>query len=288
MTVIENKQFDEERALYNLKDAEVKNCVFAGPADGESEFKEARNVEISDCNFKLRYPLWHVKGFKMSDSNMADTARAAIWYAADGVITGSTLGGIKAVRECSNIEMQNCRIDSQEFGWHSMNISLKDSQINSEYVFMNSDNVVLENVKMTGKYSFQYTNDLRIENSELDTKDAFWHSKNAVVKDSVIKGEYLGWYSEGLTLINCRIIGTQPMCYCKDLRLINCTMEDCDLAFEYSDVTAEVKGHIDSVKNPRSGKITADSIGEIIRENAVVKCNAEIICNEKDTLLKAV
>ena len=96
-------------------------------------------------------------------------------------------------------------------------------------------------------------------------------------RDSVIKGEYLAWYSEGLTLINCKIIGTQPLCYCKDLKLINCTMEGCDLSFEYSDVEADIKGHIDSVKNPRSGKIVADSIGEIIQEAAVMDCTGEII-----------
>ena len=28
------KQFDEERALYNLKSSDVVDCVFAGPADG--------------------------------------------------------------------------------------------------------------------------------------------------------------------------------------------------------------------------------------------------------------
>ena len=36
---IENKTFDEERALYNLDGAQVLNCTFAGPADGESAFK---------------------------------------------------------------------------------------------------------------------------------------------------------------------------------------------------------------------------------------------------------
>ncbi len=32
--VISNKQFDEARALYNLKSTDVVDCVFAGPADG--------------------------------------------------------------------------------------------------------------------------------------------------------------------------------------------------------------------------------------------------------------
>ncbi len=69
------------------------------------------------------------------------------------------------------------------------------------------------------------------------------------------EGEYLGWYSENLTLENCTITGTQPLCYCKNLRLINCRTKDCDLAFEKSDVTAEITGDIVSIKNPKSGKI---------------------------------
>jgi hypothetical protein len=119
--------------------------------------------------------------------------------------------------------------------------------------------------------------DLVIRNSELDTKDAFWHSKNVTVVDSVVRGEYLGWFSENLTLENCRIIGTQPLCYCKNLTLINCTMEGTDLSFEYSDVQADVKGHILSVKNPRSGRIVADSVGDVIFGDAVMECTGNVI-----------
>ena len=127
-----------------------------------------------------------------------------------------------------------------------------------------------------GKYSFQYCENVVIEDCILDTKDAFWESKNIVVKNSVVKGEYLAWYSENLTLINCKIIGTQPLCYCKNLTLIDCTMEDTDLSFEYSDVEATVTGHIHSVKNPASGHILADSIGQVILEDAVMETNCHI------------
>ncbi len=137
--------------------------------------------------------------------------------------------------------------------------------------------MVLRNVKMKGKYSFQYMEHLEITDCELDTKDAFWHSRNVTVKDSIVKGEYLGWFSENLTLINCRIIGTQPLCYCKNLRLISCTMEDTDLAFEYSDVEADVRGHILSAKNPKSGRIIADSVGEVICGDAVMECTGEVV-----------
>lgn len=274
--VVENKQFDEERSLYNLKNSDVVSCVFAGPADGESVLKEARDINVIDCKFSLRYPMWHVKKFTLEKSFMDELTRAALWYADDGVIKDSVLGGIKALRECNRISLDNCKIVSQEFGWKSQDISLKNSEIEAEYLFLDCKNISLKNVQMKGKYSFQYIENLTIEDSVLDTKDAFWHSKNITVKNSVVKGEYLAWFSENLTLENCKISGTQPLCYCKGLKLINCTMEGADLAFEYSDVEADVKGDVISIKNPKSGTIVVDSVGEIIWDDPVMPCNGVV------------
>ena len=274
---MEGKQFDEERALYHLQNGLVKNCVFAGPADGESVLKESRDIAVEECDFSLRYPMWHVKGFHMTDSKMDDKTRAALWYADHGVIDHCRLGGIKAVRECKDIRLTHCDVDSMEFGWKCDGITLEDTEIRSEYIFLDSKNVSLNRVHMKGKYSFQYMENLTIDHCDLDTKDAFWHSKNVTVRDSVVKGEYLAWFSDGLTLINCRIIGTQPLCYCTNLKLVNCTMEDTDLSFEYSDVEADVKGHVVSIKNPRSGIITVDSVGEVIRGDEVMECTGEVV-----------
>lgn len=274
---IKDRQFDEERALYNLKNADVSDCIFAGEADGESVLKEARDINLKNCKLSLRYPLWHVEGFTADNINFDELTRAAIWYSNHGVIKNSILGGIKAVRECSDISLKDCKVNSQEFGWKSNGISLSDTEITSEYLFFDSRDVTFDNVKMKGKYSFQYMENLEISDSELDTKDAFWHSKNVTVRNSIVKGEYLGWFSDGLTLIDCKIIGTQPLCYCTDLKLVNCTMEDTDLAFEYSDVEADIRGHIISVKNPKSGSITADSVGEIITEDPVMECTGKVV-----------
>ena len=277
MTLIENQILDAERALYHLQDACVSGCSFAGPADGESALKEARGITVSDSHFLLRYPLWHVSGFTLRSCDMAETARAALWYSENGTIEGSSLHGIKCLRECSDILLRNTSILSAEFGWRCRRITLENcDMLGGEYFMFQSENVTLKNVRMKGKYSFQYNEGLVIEDSFLDTKDAFWHTKGATVRNSTVKGEYLGWYSEGLTLDHCHIIGTQPLCYCKDLTLIDCTMEACDLAFEYSTVNATVNGHIDSVKNPLEGSVTADSIGEIILADSIYPCFCRI------------
>lgn len=270
------KQFDAERSLYHLQGADITDCVFAGPADGESVLKEARDIRLENCSFSLRYPLWHVEKFRMHDSKMDELTRAAIWYAKDGVITDSDLHGIKAVRECENIQLTDCTVTSEEFGWKSQGITVSDSTLNAQYLFLDSKDVSLERVKMSGKYSFQYMENLTIRDCYLDTKDAFWHSKNVTVYNSVVKGEYLGWFSDGLTLIDCKISGTQPLCYCRNLKLVNCTMEDTDLAFEYSDVEASILGHVDSIKNPRSGEIVVDSVGEIILGDTVMECTGKV------------
>lgn len=275
--IIENQISDEERALYNLTDATVLNCTFAGPADGESALKECRNIEVKGCKFSLRYPLWHAENFTVESCNMDTLTRAALWYCKDGKITDCTLNGIKALRESENIYLSGCAIDSPEFGWLCKSVGLSSCTVKSEYFMFGCENLKLENVEMTGKYSFQYVENATVEGCSFDTKDAFWHSKNVTVKNSVLRGEYLGWYSDGLTLIDCKIIGTQPLCYCKNLTLVNCTTEGCDSAFEYSDVNATIDGHIISIKNPKSGKIEVGSVDGIIRGGCVMQCDGEII-----------
>lgn len=281
---VSNQIFDEERSLYNIKNTEVVNCRFEGPADGESVLKEGRNYIVKDCSFSLRYPMWHAKRFELLNSEMDDKTRAPLWYSNNGKIENCRINGIKCLRECKNIKINGCHIVSPEFGWRCKNVNINDSTIDSMYFLFETKNVEISRLKMSGKYSFQYMKNLRITNSELDTKDAFWHSKNILVENSVVKGEYLGWFSENLTLVNCKIIGTQPLCYCKNLKLINCEMEDTDLSFEYSDVDADIKGHIISVKNPKSGVITADSVGEIIREEAIMPCHGEVFIRQKNRI----
>lgn len=277
MELIENKNYDEERALYNIKNTVVKNCIFAGTKDGESVLKETRNIIVNNCKFSLRYPMWHVEKYELINSEFDERTRASLWYSNNGTIKNTNITGVKALRECDNTIISDCKIKSVEFGWKTNATELNNTEIESEYIFLDSKNIKLNNVKFKGKYSFQYTENVEIINSILDTKEAFWHSKNVTVRDSVIKGEYLAWFSDGLTLINCKIIGTQPLCYCKKLKLINCKTEECDLSFEYSEVDADINGNIISIKNPKSGVIKVDSVNEVINENSIMKVDGKVI-----------
>ena len=278
MNIVENITMDNERALYGSSDITVINCRFDGPADGESALKESSSVTVKNSYFNLRYPFWHVHGLDIESSEMTDKCRAALWYSDNIKISGTKLHGIKALRECRDIEITGSSIVSPEFGWSVNNLKMSDVTAESEYFLMRSYNISLDNFKLTGKYSFQYDENLTITNSELNTKDAFWHAKNVTVENSVINGEYLGWYSENLTLINCTIKGTQPLCYCKGLKLINCKMIDCDLAFERSEVEASITTPVISIKNPLSGRISVPAVDEIIRD--IPGADGEVIISD--------
>lgn len=105
MNIIENQTFDQERALYGSDGLLVRSCSFTGPADGESAFKESRNVCVEDSFFNLRYPFWHDTGLEIRNCEMTELCRAALWYTEDVVVTGTKLHGIKALRECANARL---------------------------------------------------------------------------------------------------------------------------------------------------------------------------------------
>lgn len=264
MKVIENTEFGGERPLFASHDLQLENVTIHA---GESALKECSNIVASRCRFEGKYPFWHVDGFTVKNCLFTSGARAALWYSRSLVMSDTRVEAPKMFREMDGITLENIRIpDAQETLWHCRNVRLKNVEVDhADYLFMHSENIVIEDYRQNGNYSFQYCKNVEIRNAVINSKDAFWNTENVTVYDSEINGEYLGWHSTNLRLVNCRISGTQPLCYAHNLVMENCTMDDsCDLAFEYTSVHATIHSPVHSVKNPRTGSITADSYGDII------------------------
>lgn len=246
MEIFKGGTYDEERALYGIHGACVEDCVFDGAADGESALKECGSLTVKGCDFNLRYPLWHTDRAEIISCGMSETCRAALWYCNDVRLSGCGLMGIKALRECDRTELEDCTVSSTEFGWFCRGMRISSCRLSGEYPFLMSSGIAADGLEMNSKYSFQYVSDVNISNSVLNTKDAFWHGRNVTVTDSEMHG--------------------------------------ADLAFEYSDVTARLRGGLVSVKNPISGMIEAESIGEIILDehmrkgsDCIIKCTATAV-----------
>ncbi len=258
---------DQERALYGLHGASVTECTFSGPQDGESALKECGELTISHCLFDLRYPLWHLSDALIAECTFTEKSRAPLWYCGNTVLRGCKLDGVKAARECENMVIDGCVINSEEFGWRTRGVVLQESVLTAQYAFFGARDIKASGLEFGGKYAFQYVANAEFDFCTLRATNAFWHAKDVTVQDSILEGEYLGWYSENLTLIHCVISGTQPFVNCKNLTLIDCKLDpSCDLAFEGSTVNATIRGTVTSVKNPLHGEIVADGYGEVIRD----------------------
>ena len=269
MNVISHKEFEGERPLYASRDLRIEDVTVH---EGESALKESSCIEAVRCRFEGRYPFWCCNDVKIAGCTFTEDSRAPLWYSSGVEMQDCRVMAPKILRELDGVSLKGCSFPKAvETLWMCRDINVAECSFEgADYLFFRSEGIRISGLHLKGKYTFQYCRNVEIRNSVLDTKDAFWESDDVTVYDSVVKGEYLAWYSRNLKLVRCRISGTQPLCYAKGLVLEDCTFEaDADLAFEYSEVEADINGHVTSVKNPLTGHIKAESYGEIILDENI-------------------
>lgn len=237
-------------------------------------------MEAANCRFYGKYPWWHVDGALIEDCYFAEGSRSAIWYTNNLVMRRCRIDGPKFFREMKNVELEDVEImDADETFWKVDGLRLQHVRLHGgTYPFMFSKNIYVENMESDAKYVFQYCKNVEIHHANIVTKDSFWECENVTIYDSVLDGEYLAWHSKNVRLVNCHLAGEQLLCYADNLVLENCTFDKaCDRVFEYTTVQADIRGHIENIKNPTSGHIVADSIGSITLNEYVREPNNCII-----------
>ncbi len=277
MKEIKRRILTGERALFAEHDLDITECTFEA---GESPLKESRNITLVECSFKWKYPLWYSCDIAVKNSTLFETARAGIWYTRNIEISNTTIEAPKTFRRSTAVSLENVYLpNAQETLWNCDRVKAKNVHAHGAYFAMNSSFMEFDGLELVGDYSFDGAKNVVIRNSRLLSKDAFWNSKDITVYNSYIAGEYLGWNAENLTLIDCTIESLQGLCYIENLVMKNCKLINTTLAFEYSSVDADITGKIDSVLNPKSGKITADEIDVLtVQKDKVDPSKTEIIC----------
>lgn len=280
MKEYKQQRFTGERALFATNGAHMSHVIFA---DGESPLKESSDLQLTDCSFQWKYPLWYCRNVQVEDTVFAEMARAGIWYTNHISLKDCLYEAPKGFRRVDDLTLLNVDFpNASETLWHCSNVRMKNVVAKGDYFGMNSRNVEIENFRLAGNYSFDGCQNVTLRGGKLLSKDAFWNCENVVVYDSYICGEYLGWNSRNVTFVNCTIESLQGMCYMENLTMKNCRLLNTTLAFEYSTVDAEITTVIDSVKNPRSGIIRAAGIDELIMEPECIDPSATEILLKDD------
>ncbi len=277
--MIKQAHLSDERALFKANDLEIHDTVFDV---GESPLKEARHIKLYNSLFKYRYPLWYCDDITCRDCTWFEAARAGLWYSNHVDIENAVFDGPKSFRRCDGLRLKNVEMgNGHEAIWACQHVSLSNVNARGDYFGMNSEDMHVEDSSFVGKYAFDGIKNCEFDRCRLLCKDAFWNSENVTVRDSLILGEYLGWNAKNLTLINCTIESLQGMCYIQNLKLLHCKLLNTTLAFEYCTVDADITGHVDSVLNPTSGTIKADSIGRLIlQKDRIDPSLTHIVCDD--------
>ncbi len=262
---IRNRFLTGERALFQGHNLRIIDTIFA---DGESPLKESHDIELIGSSFKWKYPLWYSQNITVKNSTWFEMGRAGVWYTDHISVADSAIEAPKNFRRCHDVTLCNVSFpNAVETLWSCDGVKLDRVMAKGDYFSMNSQNMEVSDLTLYGNYCFDGAKNVVIRNSRLLSKDAFWNSENVAVYDSFISGEYLGWNAKNLTLVNCTIESLQGMCYIDNLVMKSCRLLNTTLAFEYSTVDAQIDSSIDSVMNPTSGVIRAESIGELIMEH---------------------
>ena len=281
-SIIQNIRTSQFHAFFGTKNAHFKNMIIDGIEQGESIFNECRNITIEDTNIVLKYCVWNCYNINLYKTTFDVNSDSSIWYCENIEIISCKINNIKACRNCSNLTLKDCIINSENFGWKCKGVKIINCKFSGVTSFFDCSNITIDSTEFNAKYIFQYSDNVKILNCTLDTKDCFWNTKNIYCKNCKFIGQYLGWYTENCLLENCEIDGDAPFCYCKKLKLINCTMPNCEWSFEYSDIDADIKGHIKSIRNIMSGKAVVDSLGEYIQEEQVRECKGIVEIRHKE------
>lgn len=278
MTTIKDQLFTEERPLFGVESVCVENCIFE---EGESPLKEASDVVMKGGAFRWKYPLWYCKDVKVENTRFEDNARAGVWYTDNITVKDVEVDAQKEFRRCTNITLENVKIpNAAETMWWCSDVTLKDVYAHGDYFGMGCKNVTVDNIELRGNYCFDGCKNITIKNSKLLAKDCVWNCENVTIENCTIEGEYIAWNSKNVTLINCDVQSLQGFCYIDNLKIIDCRLKGTNLAFEYSVVDAEVSDSIDSVMNPKSGRIVAKRIEKLIMDPNEVDLDATVIESE--------
>lgn len=149
--------------------------------------------------------------------------------------------GESALKECSNIEANDCRFEGKYPFWHtdgfivrrclftegaraalwySRNLQMIDTRVEAPKMFREMENIKLENVQIP--YALE----------------TFWHCKNIELKNVQIeKADYLFMHSENIRIEDYKQQGNYSFQYCKNVEIRNAVIDSKDAFWNTENVT---------------------------------------------------
>lgn len=265
--------YQEGRELQALTDTVVFGAEFLSAEDTGEPLIDCANVLVQNSIFAVERPLVGAVKTIISMCDFDQTTRGTLSDSNRIVVQHCVFEGADSLSACERVHLHESEIYGYGLARDCKRLKLTSVIVEGVDAFLNCSNLAAWNLSVAGDGAFRHLENSLITGSIINGDDVLAYAKNVTLRDCVITGRRIGWMAQDLTFINCTIVGEAPLCRGREINVIDCRMLLADMAFEYSEIEASINGHINSVINPLSGTILADTVGTVLNGNARFNCS---------------
>lgn len=170
---------------------------------------------------------------KTIENQSFDMERAL--YGSDGIILNNCTfegpaDGESALKECRNIQVQDCRFHLRYPFWHDEKVKIAGSEMTEgcRAALWYSRDIDIENTKLHGIKALRECGQVKMRGCDIVSPEFGWSVQDIEMADSSVESEYFMMRSEGLRFCGVRLKGKYSFQYIRDSVFEGCDFDTKD------------------------------------------------------------
>lgn len=149
--------------------------------------------------------------------------------------------GESALKECSNIEIENTFCNIRYPFWHDHHLKIHRSELTTfcRAALWYSDHLEIIKTKLHGIKALRECSDVTMADCDIISAEFGWSVRNLNMRCCTAESEYFMLRSENLYLSDVRFRGKYSFQYTRDITIENCVLDTKDAFWHASNVTVK-------------------------------------------------
>lgn len=149
--------------------------------------------------------------------------------------------GESALKECSNIKVENCFWNLRYPFWHDHGLKINHTELTelSRAALWYSDHIEITDSKLHGIKALRECSDILIEGCDIISPEFGWSAKSTVMRKSVAESEYFFMRAQNLDFSHVTLKGKYSFQYIEDAVFDQCQFDTKDAFWHAKNVTVK-------------------------------------------------
>lgn len=156
-------------------------------------------------------------------------------YGSDGIILKNCsfdgpADGESALKECQNVEAEDCFFNLRYPFWHDVNVTIKSSKMTElcRAALWYSTNIEITDTKLHGIKALRECSDVKMKGCDISSPEFGWSVHQVEMEDSTAESEYFMMRSDSLAFRNVTLKGKYSFQYIENSVFENCRFDTKD------------------------------------------------------------